>query len=410
MAWVRLVAFCGALVTLPATATAQGTLSPRLRAQGGYTHQEGSPQGGLDYLWLGVTPELSWGFVRPRTVTLLTYTLSALPGEIANRVTLGVSHEVSKTVRVLASAAVFQTSLHNLLISHPAADTELNALPPVDSKFLGVRATEGLSWEASPHVRIGQGLDVAVMTALGSAPTKNYLANASFSADRTWRFDALGIEARTAYATNQVTARLNQKLVTVSLGPRWRHDFSDRLSAFATAGGMLILSPDPGTGVVLSSTARGSLLYTVGTVGLDLSATSGAEPNILTGQILRTDQVRLRASVPISAKHRVFSGTSVGYLRGGPVRVRRANLSGDFQGVLVDADLTWSPTDSVQLFARYQVFDQIADSTPPLSNPSVFSSTAILGIQFFPQPPERTILGSREPQRVDRSDAASPAP
>jgi hypothetical protein len=199
--------------------------------------------------------------------------------------------------------------------------------------------------------------------------------------------------------------------MTVSLGPRWRHDFSDRLSTFAAAGGMLILSPDPGTGIVLASAARGSLLYTVGTAArLDLSATSGAEPNILTGQILRTHQVSLRASFPISERHRVFGGASIGYLRGGPVRVRRANLSGDFQGVVVDADLSWLATESVQLFARYQVFDQVADSTPPISNPNVIRGAAIIGIQFSSQAPGRAIVSFREPQRVDRSDAASPAP
>ncbi|AKU98430.1 hypothetical protein AKJ09_05094 [Labilithrix luteola] len=409
-----LVAFCGALVAMPATATAQDVVYERLRVQGGFTHEDRGAQASLDDVWLGATPELAAVFARPRTFSQLTYTLTGmihteLPAEIANRLTLGVSHEISKTTLVFASAEAFQTSLRNLLTSRPAAATELAALAAPEGTFLGVRATEGLSWEAGPRVRIGQGLDAAMVTSIDSGPTKNYLANASFSADRVWQFDALGVEARGGYASNQVTTRINQKLVTTSLGPRWRHDFNARLSTFVTVGGMLILSPDPGTGIVLASTARGSLLYALSSARLDLSAASGAEPNILTGQILRTHSVSLRAWFPISERHRVFCSASIAYLRGGPVRVRRFDLSGDFQGVLADADLNWLATDSLQLFARYQFFDQIADDPTPLSNPSVVRNTAIVGIQFFSQPPDRT-LRFREPQRVDRSDTTSPAP
>jgi hypothetical protein len=415
---VHLVAFFGALVAMPATAAAQDIVSERLRVQGGFTHEDLGARAGLDDVWLGATPELSVMFARPRTIAQVTYGLTGtvhtqLPFELANRLTLGVSHEVSKTTLVFGSTEVFQTSLTNLLVSRPAAQTELAVLPAADSRFVGFRATEGLSWEASPRVRIGQGLDATMVSYLGSAPARNYLANASVNADRTWKLDAIGVEARGGYASNQVTARVTQKIVTATLGPRWRHDFSARLSTFAAVGGTLILSPDPGTGVVLASAARGSLLYTVVSARLDLTAVSGAEPNILTGQILRIDQVSLRVSFPISERHRVFGGASVGYLRGGPLRVRRAELSGDFQGVLADADLTWLPLESLEVFARYQVYDQIADSTAdparPVSNPSLVRNSAIIGIRFFSQPIDRT-LRLREPQRVDRSDAASTTP
>jgi hypothetical protein len=56
------------------------------------------------------------------------------------------------------------------------------------------------------------------------------------------------------------------------------------------------------------------------------------------------------------------------------------------------------------------IFDQVADAAPPLSNASILRSTAIIGIQFFAQLPGRAIVPFREPQRVDRRDAASPAP
>jgi hypothetical protein len=428
MAWVHLVAFFGALVAMPATAAAQDVVYERLRVQGGFTHEDrgasaasAPAQPGLDDVWLGATPEVAVVFARPRTIAQLTYALTGtahtqLPFELANRLTLGVSHDVSKTTLVFGSTEIFQTSLSNLLVSRPAAETQLAVLPAADSRFVGFRGTEGLSWEASPRVRIGQGLDATMVSSLDSPPTRNYLANAFVSADRTWKLDAIGVEARGGYASNQVTPRLNQKIVTVALGPRWRHDFSARLSTFAAAGGMLILSPDPGGGIVLASAARGSLLYTIGTTRFDLNAVSGAEPNILTGQILRINQVSLRASLPISERHRVFGGASIGYLRGGPVRVRRADLTGDFQGVLADADLTWQPLDSLQVFARYQFYDQIAESPAdparPLSNPSLVRNAAIVGIQFFSQPFDRTVR-TGEPQRVDGrddDDAASTPP
>ncbi len=418
MAWVHLVAFFGALVAMPATAAAQDVVSERLRVQGGFTHEDRSGQAGIDDVWLGGTPEISFVFAMPRTFTQLTYALTAtahtqLPFEIANRLTLGISHDVSKTTTVFGTAELFQTSLSNLLVSRPAAETELAVLPAGDTRFVGARATEGLSWEASPLVRIGQSLDASMVTSLDSARTKSYLANATVSADRTWKYDALGVDARGGYASNQVTTRVTQKTVAVSLGPHWRHDVSAQLSTFVAAGGTLILSPDPGTGIVLASAARGSLLYTVGASRLDLTAVSGAEPNILTGQILRINQVSLRASFPISERHRVFGGASVGYLRGSDVFVRRANPSNDFQGALADAELTWLPAESLQVFARYQFYDQIADSAvdpaSPLSHPDLLRHSAIVGIQFFSEPPDRTPR-FREPQRVDRSDAASTPP
>jgi hypothetical protein len=415
MAWVRLVAFCGALVALPATASAQELLSQRLRVQGGFTHEDRALQPAIDDVWLGVTPELSAVFVRPRTFTELTYSVtgamhSQLPVELANRMTLGVSHEVSKRTQLFVSAEVFQTSLTNLLTSGTSADTELAVLPAADSRFLGVRGAEGLSWEASPRVRIGQSVGAAFVTSLDTAPMRNYVVNALVSADHTWKLDALGGEVRAAYAANEVTPKITQRVVTFTAGPRWRHDFSPRLSTFVALGGTLILSPDPGTGIVVASAARGSLLYSLATARLDLSVVSGAEPNLLTGQILRTNQVSLRATVPLSERHRVFGGASIGYLRGGNLLVRRADLSGDFQGILADADVIWTATDSFQLFARYQFFDQIADDTPLRSNPAVVRSAALVGIQFFTVPPGRTNGRFREPQRVDRSDGAASAP
>ena len=179
---------------------------------------------------------------------------------------------------------------------------------------------------------------------------------------------------------------------------------------FVAAGGTLVVSPDPGTGIVLASSARASLLYTIGAGRLDLSAVSGAEPNILTGQILRLDQVGLRGTMPLSERRRIFGSVSVGYLRGSPLRVRRQNLESSFQGVLADAEITWTAADRVQLFARYQFLDQIAEPNPPRADASVLRSAAIVGIQLFSRPPIVTSPTFRESQRVDRSDGAAPAP
>lgn len=403
------------LLASPTPASAQD-LSESLRVQGGYTHEDHGPQGKIDDVWVGAIPEIALTVDRPRTIFKMTYSLtgnlhSDLPTELNNRLVLSFADEISKRLTLTASAEGYQTSLSSLLTTVGAADDSLSALPAPTSRFLGVHGTETLSWDAAPRLLLRETLEAGYVTSLDDQPTNNLLESLTVSAERTWKRDAVGLEVRGQYAS-QVTTAGTQKVVTVTAGPRWRHDFSDRLSGYLMGGGTLAFSPDGGS-LVLASAARGSLLYTVGAGGVELNGVSGVEPNLLTGQILRVNQATLRGFVPISEKNRVTTSASFGFQTVDSVVVQQtsianANATGSFHGIIADAEIAWLATDRVQLFLRYQFLDQIADDNP-LANPSFWRMAGLGGVQVYLQPPETANVRFRTPRRVDGGDAAPAA-
>lgn len=410
MKWGRIAVISALLVAAPSAAQAQGGVTGRIRYLAGYTHEQPEIYGSSHDLWTGVVPELSYLFAEKRWLMRTTYAFTATlhsrnPTEIANRLSLVSSYELSRRTNLLLSADANQTSLSNYLVTRPLLDTNTVLVPASNSRLLTVSASQGLTWEASPNVLLGQGTDVSYVTSLDpETRIDNAFASELLSLERTWKRDAVGGELRAGYTSVDTPPTVSGKFVTVGLAPRWRHDFTPELSSTLAVGGAVVFSPTSGTDPLFTPTARAALLYTVEASSAELSYAGGVSPNVLTGQMLRSHLVTLRGNTPLSERHRIVAGASVGYLNGSIVDLRsdvdRPALP-DLNALLADADVTWLATDWMQLFVRGVFLAQ--DNGPDV--PAFLREAVVFGAQFSSRSPDGVAIPIRFAQRVDRSDA-----
>lgn len=408
MAWRRTLALCAALVAIPSVAQAQAGPTGRVRYLGGYTHDSPAIYGANEDWWAGVVPEVSYLFLEPRWMLRATYAFTAAvhtrnPAEIANRLSLVSSYELSRRTNLLLSADANQTSLSNYLVTRPITETATVLLPPSNSRFLTLTASQGITWEASPNVLFGQGVDATYVTSLDPQMTiNNVFVGALLSLERTWKRDAVGGELRAAYAGVDTPPTPSGRFMTFTAAPRWRHDWSAAWSSTIAAGASLVVSPDTGTDPFFTPSGRAAILYSpVDDASVELSYTGGVTPNVLTGQLFRSHLVTVRGLTTLSERHRVTLGASVGFLNGRIIELRDGALGPEFNGLLSDADVNWVATDWMQLFARAVL--QAQDNGPDIE--AFVREAVIVGVQFSTRSPDGVAIPIRFPQRVDRSDA-----
>ncbi|HVJ93050.1 MAG TPA: hypothetical protein VM580_24785, partial [Labilithrix sp.] len=228
---------------------------------------------------------------------------------------------------------------------------------------------------------------------------------ATLGVERIWPRDAFGADVRAGYANIQVPAPTpSQELVTLTAGPRWRHDWTESLSSNVSAGATVVLDAKGNGDPLLAPSGRASLLYTWDVTNFSLDYTVGVFPSPLTGQVIRSDQVSLRAFTPLSQRHQIFLGASIGYLRGKIVDLANSANELKFDAVLSDVDVSWQASRHVGLFARYQFIAQLGDVNTIGVNPSFLLDSFIVGVQFSSTPVGGDLIPTRFPQRVDGGD------
>jgi len=407
-AWAPAAVLGAVLSVVPSVAGAQGGLTARARVLGGYTHQTPPIFGSTHDYWTGVMPELSYlALEDPRGLLRLTYGFTAAvhtrdPVEVANRLTLVSSYELSKRTTFLLSADAYQSSLSNYLVTQPVIDTAVLVLPTFNARLLTATGGEALAWAASPSVNLAQTLEAVYARSLDpEVDIDNFFTTLVLSAEHTWNVDGLGGELRTGFASLHTAPLPDQRFVTLTAAPRWRHDYTPELSSSLSAGASLVLSPDDGSRTLVVPYGHASLLYTLGPTSAELSYAGGTQPSALIGQMLRAHVVTLRGTTPLSERGQVVLGGSVGYLHGSVVDLRPGAVPiDDFDSVVGSADLSWAVTDWMQLFVRGLFTAQNGAGATELSA----REAVTLGIQLSTSPADGIVVPRRLPQRVDGTD------
>jgi hypothetical protein len=408
----------GAATVVPAPPQPQDGFTFRLRSVHGVTHESSGDVSNND-TWYGITPEIIGLYIRPRWQARASYAItgglhSYLPDELAHAGSAGVSGELSRRLTGSLGGVASYSTVSNFLLANPANLTPLSAVPSSQTHLFTVGASQSLGWEASPVVRVDQRLD-GTYVALDQAPNtvKNYFAGGALGVERAWVNDAVGAEARAGAAQSKGAtividgARVNadQRLVPVSLGPRWRHDWSRSLSHVATAGATVIYSPDKNTKPTVAPTGRAAVLYDWETAHVEASYSYGYEPNLLTAQLFRSHQATLIGTMPLSRAEHVAANATVGYLRGTYINLNRdAPSQPSFDAVRADLEVLWALRPSLQVLGRYQFLTQSADATPGVTTTALFRHAVLIGVQLTSAVPGVSGALSRSPQRVDRRD------
>ncbi len=414
---LRALAIGGALLVLPATASAQAGLTERLRIQGGYTYVQNTQP--PDDRWAGVAPELSYTVLEPLWMLRVTYGFAAnvhttFPVDISNRLSLASSFELSKRTSLLLNADATETTIASLLATQPANNAVIGALPPGDTHLLATNAAEGISYELGPVVTMTEGVNGSYVTSFGSGPTvDNIFGGAYLGLERLWKKDSLGLDGRMGYARTRTDPLPLATFYNASLAPKWRHDINRQFTASLSTGATIVWSPDQHTKPKLGPFIQASLLYAWSDSTLEGVYTTGFVPNQLTAQLLQSDQITIHATTLLSVRHHISGAASAGFVHGTLVNLRTdLPTPPGFNSYVADAELDWSPAEAVTLFTRYQFLDQITDQQAnTTATPPIVRNAVIVGIQLSSRADDLRVPG-RFPQRVDRGDApgASAAP
>lgn len=407
---LRALALCGALFATTSSAKADD-LVPSLSLQTGVTFTR-SPNNSTNDYFVAATPSITWNIEGERVLVATTYSFtgslnSVLPNGIANRLAINTAYDVDPRTRLVVGVEGLQALIGNYLLVRRAPATQLGGLPNLNTSLLTLGVNQGLTHDLTPVVRLSQGVTGTSVVSLDpDIPLNNYLATATVGVDRSWEFDAVGGELNVQYAWTFFPP-IRSRIFTVALGPTWDHDITPNLSSSMGISAQVALSPDAGSKPRIGPSGRASLAYVSEGSGIGLEYAGGIEPNLLLGTLLNSHTATLRGFTPISERERIVFGLSGGFLRAKNVDLNpNGQFDNEFDAVLHDADVTWSATDWLSVYARYQFIGQTSGDGPG-ATPPIVRHGALLGIDLFAaRPVERQRLpNGRLPQRVDRSDS-----
>lgn len=358
---------------------------------------------------LDVRPALALQVGTPRLVWRVGY-LFAGSLTLAGEGTNSYSHDVNlslaaqlteRTVMTLSGGMNRGVTEFRLSQRAPEAGApELRA--PGNPALLTATLGEALAWEASPQLRLGQGLGVSASAPQDDLGRRNAVVTGSLSLHRLYPRDAFGVVYTPRFADLRPLVGEEQpsvRVLTNSIQGSWNHDFDPRWNGHATAGVEQVSALDGDAPARVHPTGSVTVRYLAGDLGGALAYVHGAMAGLETGTMSLSDEIVLRGSWTLGLMRQL--GASAGYLRSRPLGgAGIATGRGDaLQG---DVGLSWGLSDALLFTARYSVsyqFAQGAGTDPSLIHVMLVGVTAHYGTA--PRAPPVPSLGGR----VDGGDA-----
>ena len=362
-------------------------------------------------------PGLVLGFASRRSLQQFTYTFDydlffarATSTSTANRLEYRGFFDISPSVNALIGAAATESDSYAALTLAPPASGLLPLLPAGRSRVLDLSADEGVSFDVSPGVRTFEAVGVRAGTPLfGGDVPKTLVPSAKLGAEYAWTADALGAEARGAYATvwNAVRrdgSRLRRaRELTLGGVATYRHDLG-RFFTSGLEGGAFRVTRLESNESRWYPTAAARLDYADINGSAELSYAHSLATSVLLGQTLLSDEVRLRGALPLDKSGEFSLAASSGYQRG-RLLDEDARLATRLSVLMLDVTLGWQLQPWLMVGVRGQHLDQRSGARVSGLPGSFVQNTVLLGaaLRF---PPDREMAARyRAPQRVDRGDA-----
>lgn len=418
------VASLGAAMVLPGAARAAPKLQGIAETSFGYTdNAQSAPQvplaneapksGGV---FMMLSPGVVLAVASDRSIHTVKYAYTYdlfLQRENAstssNQLEYRAFFDLSPRVGLLLGAAAVQSNQSSAIILAPPAAGTVNALPPGSGSFLGASADEGLSYDAGPGWRAYEGASVAEQAPIyGTVAPRTFAPAGRVGVERSLERDAIGVEARADYTVIEGSVGVDgaeqgvqRQLVGTGVG-LWRRDWGRLFTSRVEAGALRVQRLNSGRGF-WQPTGTAALAYVTERGDAELAYDHTVTTNLLLGQTLLVDEVRLRGALPLTKKGEVLAAASAGYQRG---RILDANtdVAAHVDAVLADVGIAWKITPSLLVGLRYQHFEQMSDTRIPTFPLSFVRNSILAGVTLRFPPDSEMPRAYRAPRRVDRTD------
>jgi len=328
-----------------------------------------------------------------------------------NRVEYVGFFDLTQRLQLLLGGMASVSSGYSALSFVGTAAGGLSPVPAGTAALLGLTADETLQWDIAEGWRGYEGVTFSVQTPLFETEAPTTLSpRLRLGAERAFRFNAVGVEARAEYTVisegvnlaGQPTGQQRQ-LVTAAVAT-YRQDFGYLFNGSAEAGVLRVQRLNSGEGQFYP-TGAAALAYATETGAAQLSYRHTVTTNALLGQFSLIDEVRLHGGVPLTRKGELFCAANAAYQRG---RLLGEELEQgiDLEIWLADVSLGYRANDYLTLGLRYQHVDQYSSKEPPVRGlpVSYYRNDVMIGATVVFPPERKMPRPYRAPTRVDGSD------
>jgi hypothetical protein len=367
-------------------------------------------------VFLVLRPGVSLGVLSARTVNRLTYTFDYnlfltrnATSSSSNRLEYRGFFDLDPRVNAILGASATEADSYAALTLAPPASGLLPLLPSGTSQLFTATADELVNFELGVGWRAWESIGVVFGTPLFDTVAPRTVApNARLGLEYAWTGDAVGIEGRANYAVVHDGVRLDGTVVpldrelTVGGVGRYRHDIGRYFTSGAEAGAVRVtrFSTDASHWYPIGGA---NLAYA--DVGFDSQLTYShlVTTNVLLGQSLLADEVRLRGAVPLDKKGILSIAASGGY-QIGRLLDETASTAANVSVLNVDVTFGWQLNPWLLVGARAQHIDQRSDVRVPTLPVSFSQNSVMLGASVHFPPDLEMPAAYRAPRRVDQTD------
>jgi hypothetical protein len=366
--------------------------------------------------FLVLRPGLVLGVLSAQAIQRLAYTFDynvyfarAASSSSSNRLEYRGVFDISPRVNAILGASATESDSYAALTLAPPASGVLPLLPGGDSKMLQLGADEVVDVELAVGWRSWEGVGVSLgMPLFDTDAPRTITPNARVGIEYSWIGDALGAEGRGSYFVVRDGVRADGTRVRLArelqLGgvAFYRHDIGRSLTSSVEGGAVRVtrFATDTSRWYPL---AGAMLAYSEVFGDAQLAYAHAVTTNVLFGQSLVSDEIRLRGAIPLDKKGIFTVAASAGYQRG-RLLDENARLATRVSVFLADATFGWQLNPWLLLGVRAQHIDQRSDVRVVTLPVSFVQNNLMLGASFaFPPDPE-VASTYRAPKRVDRTD------
>jgi hypothetical protein len=228
---------------------------------------------------------------------------------------------------------------------------------PGNPTLVTASMSENLAWNASPTLRLAQGLSVDLSAPQEALSLLNANVTGSFTAYRYSPNDAIGGEflPGVAVLTPLVAGAPSAVTVLNALRASWNHDFNWWWNGQLTAGVQQVVTLAGSYPFSLVPTGSAVARYRGRSFAGALAYTHGVTTDIYTGTVAMTDEVVVRGNLNLDPAP-VVLGASAGYLHSEPLGAAGAVVAaGTGDALQGDLGATWRISDLFLGFARYSL-------------------------------------------------------